>query len=83
MTHTSYPRAANPIESSSTMTPRPPTVDHLPNSGAQNTIGPSLLDSNTDLAAVFGANSVSSAISAILWQRAISLEESRGSFFNF
>lgn len=54
---TSYPRSARPIESSSTMTPSPPTVDHLPSSGVQNTIGPSLPSPPIDLAALKGAMS--------------------------
>jgi len=36
------------------MTPSPPTVDHLPSSGAQNIIGPNLFESTTDLAAFYG-----------------------------
>jgi hypothetical protein len=37
------------------MTPRPPTVDHLPSSGVQKTIGPKLLALLTDRAALIGA----------------------------
>jgi len=39
------------------MTPRPPTVDHLPSSGVQKTIGPSLPSPPIDLAALKGAMS--------------------------
>lgn len=39
----SCPKSLNPIESSSTITPSPPTVDHLPNSGVANKILPMLL----------------------------------------
>ena len=54
---TSCPRSARPIASSSTMTPSPPTVDHLPSSGVQKTIGPSLPSPPMDLAALKGAMS--------------------------
>ena len=43
MTVTSQPSSTNPIDNSSTITPRPPTVDHLPSSGVENTIYPILL----------------------------------------
>lgn len=52
---TSWPKSAIPTESSSTMTPSPPTVDHLPSSGVQNTIGPILFSPPIDLAALIGA----------------------------
>jgi hypothetical protein len=43
MTVMLYPNSAKPMASSSTMTPKPPTVDHLPSSGVAKTISPSLL----------------------------------------
>lgn len=36
----SCPCLASALERLSTMTPSPPTVDHLPNSGVIKTIGP-------------------------------------------
>src|SRR5437660_872746 len=44
MTTTSEPSSARPTDSSSTMTPRPPTVDHLPSSGVTKTTGEAALD---------------------------------------
>ena len=48
----SWPKSLKPIESSSTITPSPPTVDHLPNSGVANTILPILLQFVKALAAL-------------------------------
>lgn len=42
ITITYSPKSANPLESSSTITPRPPVLVHFPNSGQARTIVPSL-----------------------------------------